>query len=267
MDYLKLFQTHQEYETFVSGGTMLRPNVSHCVSENEVHYNPIAIMTVRYNVTDASNPTQLYTYISEEGITVNGALMFDKVVIDGTEVSIADLDAASGKTQFSVGEHTAKYTLKDPTFIGGEVDEQTGMPTKTGAMFLNCTSITSVEIPNSVSTVGGNAFYGCSGLTSVAIPNSVTSIGDYAFSGYDSQITSVTIGNSVTSIGDGAFQGGNRITIIIVKATIPPVLVGYPINTNVDTLKIYVPAESVNAYKSANGWSEVANKIQAIPTT
>lgn len=39
MDYLKLFQTHQEYEEFVSGGTMVRPNVSHCVADNEVHYN------------------------------------------------------------------------------------------------------------------------------------------------------------------------------------------------------------------------------------
>lgn len=39
MDYLKLFQTHEEYEAFVSGGTMVKPNVSHCVSENEIHYN------------------------------------------------------------------------------------------------------------------------------------------------------------------------------------------------------------------------------------
>ena len=41
MDYLKLFQNHTEYEAFVSGDTMVRPNVSHCISENEVHYNPI----------------------------------------------------------------------------------------------------------------------------------------------------------------------------------------------------------------------------------
>ena len=39
-DYLKLFQSHAEYEAFVSGGTMVKPNVSHCVDENEVHYNP-----------------------------------------------------------------------------------------------------------------------------------------------------------------------------------------------------------------------------------
>ncbi len=39
MDYLKLFQNHEEYETFVSGDTMVKPNVSHCIEENEVHYN------------------------------------------------------------------------------------------------------------------------------------------------------------------------------------------------------------------------------------
>ncbi len=41
MDYLKLFQTHSEYEGFVSGDTMVKPNVSHCIQENEVHYNHI----------------------------------------------------------------------------------------------------------------------------------------------------------------------------------------------------------------------------------
>ena len=47
----------------------------------------------------------------------------------------------------------------------------------------NLDSLTSITIPNSVTTIGGSAFYGCTGLTSVTIPNSVTSIGGYAFSG------------------------------------------------------------------------------------
>ena len=46
-----------------------------------------------------------------------------------------------------------------------------------------CSGLTSITIPNSVTTIGEDAFYGCHGLTSVTIPNSVTTIGEYAFSG------------------------------------------------------------------------------------
>ncbi len=84
------------------------------------------------------------------------------------------------------------------------------------------TNLTSIEIPNSVTSIGDDAFYGCSGLTSGTIPNSVISIGKYAF--YNcSSLTNVTIGNSVTSIGDDAFYGcyslksvtiGNSVTSI-----------------------------------------------------
>ena len=48
---------------------------------------------------------------------------------------------------------------------------------------IGCSGLTSVTIPNSVTSIGGSAFYGCSGLTSVTIPNSVTSIGNSAFYG------------------------------------------------------------------------------------
>ena len=66
--------------------------------------------------------------------------------------------------------------------------------------FRDCSSLTSVTIPNSVISIGGSAFYRCSGLTSVTIPNSVTSIGELAFF-CCSGLTSVTIPNGVTSIG------------------------------------------------------------------
>lgn len=47
--------------------------------------------------------------------------------------------------------------------------------------FYNCTGLTSVIIPDSITSIGDYAFFGCSGLTSVTIPNNVTSIGSYAF--------------------------------------------------------------------------------------
>ncbi|MBQ2123561.1 MAG: leucine-rich repeat domain-containing protein, partial [Bacteroidaceae bacterium] len=75
--------------------------------------------------------------------------------------------------------------------------------------------LTSLEIPNSVTSIGDDAFRYCSGLTSVEIPNSVTSIGGSAF--FDcSSLTSVEIPNSVTSIGVHAFSSCDDLESIIV---------------------------------------------------
>jgi len=77
--------------------------------------------------------------------------------------------------------------------------------------FKNCTSITGLTIPDSVTSIGQSAFYGCTSLTSATIGNSVTSIGVNAFYGCTS-LSSVTIGNSVTSIGGFAFGSCTSLT-------------------------------------------------------
>ena len=92
--------------------------------------------------------------------------------------------------------------------------------TSIGAMaFRGCTGLTSITIPNSVMSIGRSAFSGCTGLTSITIPNSVTSIGDDAFSGC-SGLKSVTIPNSVTSIGYGAFSGCSGLTSVTIPNSI-----------------------------------------------
>ena len=68
----------------------------------------------------------------------------------------------------------------------------------------NSSSLTSITIPDSVTSIGDEAFKLCTGLTSITIPDSVTSIGDEAFS-LCTRLTSITIGNGVTSIGRDAF--------------------------------------------------------------
>ncbi|MBQ8495332.1 MAG: leucine-rich repeat domain-containing protein [Clostridia bacterium] len=70
--------------------------------------------------------------------------------------------------------------------------------------FYNCSGLTSITIPSSVTSIGNEAFYGCSGLTSITIPDSVTSIGGSAFS-YCTGLTSIALPDSITSIGGGVF--------------------------------------------------------------
>ena len=84
--------------------------------------------------------------------------------------------------------------------------------------FNGCTGLTSITIPDSVTSIGDDAFIGCDSLTSVTIGNGVTSIGDYAFY-VCTGLTSITIGNGVTSIGDAAFRGCTGLTSITFKGT------------------------------------------------
>ena len=85
--------------------------------------------------------------------------------------------------------------------------------------FSECYNLTSVVIPNSVTSIGDNAFYKCSSLTSVVIPNSVTSIEHGAFS-WCTDLISVEIPNSVTNIGDYAFSGCTSLTSITIPNSV-----------------------------------------------
>ena len=85
--------------------------------------------------------------------------------------------------------------------------------------FQNCSNLTSIIIPNSVTSIGEDAFYNCSGLTSVTIPDGVTRIGYCTFYGCSS-LTSITIPDGVISIGFDAFRGCSSLTSITIPDSV-----------------------------------------------
>ena len=122
--------------------------------------------------------------------------------------------------------------------------------------FYNCTRLTTITIPNSVTFIPRYAFYGCSGLSSVNIPNSVTSIRDYAFSGCTS-LSSVTIPNTVTSIGSEAFSGCSKLEEVYCFAEQVPSSSTIAFEKSyLEYMTLYVPAASLNDYKTTEPWSQ-----------
>lgn len=129
-------------------------------------------------------------------------------------------------------------------------------------VFGGCSSLTSITIPNSVTTISTGMLSACSSLTSVTIPNSVTSIVTQAFRECTS-LESIDIPSSVTTIGDDAFEGCTSLTNVTVEATTPPTVDSDSFR-NTNNCPIYVPDESVNAYKTATNWSGYADRIKPI---
>ena len=119
------------------------------------------------------------------------------------------------------------------------------------------------NIPNSVTTIGVSTFSQATGLTSINIPDSVTTIGTTAFTG-NRNLRQITIGSGITSIGNQTTTNSDRIQSITIKATTPPTI--SELTWQSTTCPIYVPAESVDAYKAATNWSDYASRIQAIPS-
>ena len=112
-----------------------------------------------------------------------------------------------------------------------------------------------------VTKIKNSAFYNCTSLTSVTLPSSVTSIGDLAFN-YCTSLTSVTLPSSVTKIGYYAVYNCSSLTSITCLATTPPSIYSDTFYTT--TCTIYVPSESLSAYKNARYWSDMSSRIQAI---
>ena len=117
-----------------------------------------------------------------------------------------------------------------------------------------------------ISQIIGGAFEECTGLTSVTIPNSVTSIGYGAFE-YCWGLTSVTIPNSVTSIGDCAFSECTQLENVYCYAeNVPSTKIDAFYDSDIRNSTLYVPGSALSSYKTTAPWSEFGT-IKALDDT
>ena len=151
-----------------------------------------------------------------------------------------------------------------------------------GDAFHNCPKLASINIPDGVKSIGSYAFAGDLQLAEITLPQSIETIGRNAFAAtgllslvlpegvtvtsqdmcYNCQkLTSLTLPTTITNIGYHSFDECNALVEIHCKATTPPTLEQYAFEDVVTGRKIYVPHDSVEAYKTADGWSDFADQI------
>ena len=174
------------------------------------------------------------------------------------------------------------YAFDGCSGLTGDLVIPEGVTSIGDSAFEGCSGLKSIDLPSSLTSIGSGAFRGCSGLESITLPSNLTSIGDYAFDGCSGLtgdlvipegvtsigmsafegcggLESITLPSSLTSIGLWAFGDCSGLTDIRIEATTPPILGYYAIPSNVTTIE--VPSASVDAYKSARGWSSYADEI------
>lgn len=206
----------------------------------------------------------LYDVKNYENASVNIELKLAEKTITKNGIYDALDDSVDGYSQVTVDTPNKFPSLVDGTITTVTAEDLAGVTSIGNYAFYYRVLLTSITIPDSVTSIGAGAFQQCSGLKNILIPNNITDIAGYAFNNC-SGLISVTIGDGIKSIGAMAFQSCSSVVSYTIRAINPPTLATGAFNYIPSRCKIYVPAASVNAYKSASNWSNYSTFIQAIP--
>ena len=187
-------------------------------------------------------------------------------------ITTIDLETFVGCTSLKTVTLPESVTsIKDYAFLGCSSLESINIPanvTNIGqSAFSSCSRLASISLPENLTTIWNSTFSSCTSLTSVDLPSNLTTIKQYAFKGCSS-LLSITIPESVQYIQTEAFRNCSSLTSITVKCVNPPSGSSpgsYLMFDNTGNCPIYVPAESVAAYKASQDWKSYASRIQAIP--
>ena len=247
VDVYKVNNGWKAYANYIIGYDFDNDRVESSMPTNEIWYTSIDGKIITPNVETFSK-AKIISNVYENG---QGVITFDEKVTwipseafqsnkELVTISISDGISGIGTSAFS-----GCTSLENVIF-----SEEVTMTYINSATFYGCISLKSINLPDSVHVINPGAFAGCTSLTSITIPQNVTGI--YGGPYYDY---------------DGAFEGCKALNTVYCKSTTPPSLPKYNtgncwiFSNNAPERKIYVPKESVDAYKKANGWKVYAEDI------
>lgn len=243
---------------FLGGGTYI-PNVTTINFGSEVEFIPNYLCYGLKKLTSITIPSSVkflgyYAFGNCTGLTS----MTIPETVDKIHTSGYIFNGCTGLTTLNYNAISCKkWNLFDSTEVVNSNKNCWGITS----------NLTTINIGNQVQVIPGG-FLGSAQfkITSITIPNSVTTLKSYSF--YQSNLTSIDLPASVTSIGNYAFYNCSSLTSITIRSTTPPTLdssYSYTFPTTSQSYTIYVPASVVNTYKTTSKWSTWASKIQAIP--
>ena len=213
----------------------------------------------------AFNGSPLTSYNIPEGV-----IHFQNYAFCSSSVTSVTLPASLDAEKCGYGYGALGYNISTINVVSGnsKIKSIDGVVLSTDGkilFFFPRNKGTSYSVPSGVTTLKENCF-SITKLTSLTLPSSLTTIESVAIR--DTPITSLTIPAGVTHMAFQAIFNISSLKTVTIQATIPPVRTGNYNSSIIDQCNaltdIFVPAESVNAYKTATGWSEHAAKIKAI---